>query len=1307
MAVQAKEKTRSKASETAQRVSSSPYVEDQRPSQLKKAQLQDAIAQREENSGGGQGAESPAAPSKTGLPDTLKSGIESMSGYSMDDVQVHYNSPKPAALNAHAYAQGTDIHLAGGQEQHLPHEAWHVVQQAQGRVQPTAEVGGQAINDDAVLEQEADVMWARAAQSGGQEASSSAKSAPNQGGAAQRQVIQRKTVDEEAQEKKAQKRAKFEAAIRPQLVIIEGHNSVWNRIRNTTFNQLINAAAAYNAAEADKKDAALDQVKNLGEQWLSRHKEIKSADEQIKHKSITALVNTIDGYHQEVAEAAKDEFVKPQTVDTTPDDAGEKVESTSTFMEKATEVVTGNDPIYSDIIKHYTAYQNEYVKVASESASTGLKMLAEVASKSQEILDKIKEWHGKHSVDGFLASAVEHVLLDYERKSTMLSQIQSHLNVFKFSVDLSDQVTVRGANIPTTALDKPLTNLGIQVALPKGQVYEAQNFGMEVDKGTVKFADYSFAHAVQLNNEVKLKGSSVVLKSASAGVGVDIQAKGDVGFDAQPAHTTGDFTNAFTEVSLTEANTWALPTKKYRYVADIDNDLHYESSLVSITEGSAIATEADLDLTIHDKMPHATGKASNVKMSTAGFGWKKSALDISGGYVVNKLVELADISVAQEGMHTGYKRTVTSGNVKLSLNKGPIDASISDGEVSVSKSVSKPDWFVSSFALDFGFEYENLFSCTANRAIYSDSEKKLSLKSLTVTLKSDVLPGLENSSAELEDLVIQDKGGTVETDFKKITIKKPASTFKPVEGVSYTTPPEVSLTKLAKGKYKLAIGDSTLDIKAGNWLDANATASAEFTYDAGQKDANSSLITVKTATITLGSALSTHLKGLKGDVDTLTIASGFKGKDDPVNGIDWKKITVTNPKDGAISFGGPVTVTPPKKAEILSPKLNYKTTLTGATGTADIPGMQAKGAVNFSFDSTGKVSLEEGSLLEVSGSTGTLPPKIPGWPVSLTMPIPLGVPGIEANVSFEAGGGVKLGYTLELKYEKKEANPALALKGNMNATGEIFANISIGAGVGSSLVVYAGVYAETGAKATVSGAANLEGRFVQKDESFEAESLKAGVEMKGNLTASLKFGAEARALYFFRKKLYEFEVAEWKIGEASKTMTYHLMGSSDESKYAVDEGTGVMSPSGQGVSLPDLNAAKEKNEGKGLDEISKNLTGYSSIDSAKAEIATIIDGENGSLRKTSPEHIDSIKVKVTKAAQDLLADVKKRDYNSFLRFFGFGKEEHKQAKQAEVASAQLQKEAENLSKYIADGDLVSIQKLNQSLSNVVKFFKLS
>lgn len=102
-------------------------------------------------------------PNRTGLPDGLKAGVEALSGISMDDVRVHRNSSRPAALQAHAYAQGSDIHLAPGQERHLPHEAWHVVQQKQGRVAATRQLMARTpINDDVGLEHEADVMGGRA-----------------------------------------------------------------------------------------------------------------------------------------------------------------------------------------------------------------------------------------------------------------------------------------------------------------------------------------------------------------------------------------------------------------------------------------------------------------------------------------------------------------------------------------------------------------------------------------------------------------------------------------------------------------------------------------------------------------------------------------------------------------------------------------------------------------------------------------------------------------------------------------------------------------------------------------------------------------------------------------------------------------------------------------------------------------------------------------------------------------------------------------------------------------------------------------
>jgi len=87
----------------------------------------------------------------TGLPDDLKSGLESLSGFNLNDVQVNYNSPEPAKIGAHAVTQGRAIHVAPGQQEHVNHEGWHVVQQLQNRVRPTTQIGNVQVNDDSSL----------------------------------------------------------------------------------------------------------------------------------------------------------------------------------------------------------------------------------------------------------------------------------------------------------------------------------------------------------------------------------------------------------------------------------------------------------------------------------------------------------------------------------------------------------------------------------------------------------------------------------------------------------------------------------------------------------------------------------------------------------------------------------------------------------------------------------------------------------------------------------------------------------------------------------------------------------------------------------------------------------------------------------------------------------------------------------------------------------------------------------------------------------------------------------------------------
>ena len=108
----------------------------------------------------------------TGIPVPVLRGMEGFFGHDFSGVRVHANSADAPAMNALGYTRGDDVHFAPGLYNPqtseglslLGHELTHVVQQREGRVAPTAQLkNGLMLNDDNVLEREADERGARAA----------------------------------------------------------------------------------------------------------------------------------------------------------------------------------------------------------------------------------------------------------------------------------------------------------------------------------------------------------------------------------------------------------------------------------------------------------------------------------------------------------------------------------------------------------------------------------------------------------------------------------------------------------------------------------------------------------------------------------------------------------------------------------------------------------------------------------------------------------------------------------------------------------------------------------------------------------------------------------------------------------------------------------------------------------------------------------------------------------------------------------------------------------------------------------------
>ena len=99
--------------------------------------------------------------------------MENTFGHNLSNVRINTNSSLPAKVGAIATTQGNRIDFAPGHynphtslgQKLIGHEAWHTVQQKQGRVKPTLQMKtGHLVNDDAGLEREADVMGERVAQ---------------------------------------------------------------------------------------------------------------------------------------------------------------------------------------------------------------------------------------------------------------------------------------------------------------------------------------------------------------------------------------------------------------------------------------------------------------------------------------------------------------------------------------------------------------------------------------------------------------------------------------------------------------------------------------------------------------------------------------------------------------------------------------------------------------------------------------------------------------------------------------------------------------------------------------------------------------------------------------------------------------------------------------------------------------------------------------------------------------------------------------------------------------------------------------
>jgi hypothetical protein len=321
----------------------------------------------------------------TGMPDNLKNGLERMSGFDLNDVKVHYNSSKPAQLKAFAYTQGNDIHVGPGQEKHLPHEGWHVVQQRQGRVKPTVQMkGGVGVNNDPGLEHEADVMGSKSIDSSKKPGLSN--NDVNSGSEEKNTAIQLK----ESEDGKDNKILKSSS----------------NKDRAITVCKLANDQISFLREGYNDFKKIYDDQKFVGTLSGVVKFRLPSSELNKINTYLTTSDNIVKGIYQYLVSSADDQILLPQILDELHfayenlEKADEKIkaykDNSIEGAERMIKILEGLKELGSKATQYTVVYftKNKKLGEAAGTAYTALTTILEQQSEKEYGLRKSIDWRG-------------------------------------------------------------------------------------------------------------------------------------------------------------------------------------------------------------------------------------------------------------------------------------------------------------------------------------------------------------------------------------------------------------------------------------------------------------------------------------------------------------------------------------------------------------------------------------------------------------------------------------------------------------------------------------------------------------------------------------------------------------------------------------------------------------------------------------------------------------------------------------------------------------------------------------------------
>ena len=944
-------------------------------------------------------------------------------------------------------------------------------------------------------------------------------------------------------------------SIEQELLLLQGELSTGAKLlgllgKDTSFKEMIDVVARYSQAKKPEEKASIkQQVISTGQKWLSRHKDPKNDNDRRKKTSIERIVTALQTEGKQVELASMDDKV--------------------TTGARIKEAIMGSPSSFQQIQPLFESYQQSATgEIASFDA------FLTVFRKAWLVKDAIRVWREKHGASKDPG--------DVEKNRT-LTLMESQLGQLEVGVQVPPYFKARASGIDIAGLTESnfrVREVTLEVTLPSGVATGTLKDAAVTSQG-FQFSELTlhFSGDLQVAEGFKVSAPELVIRSLSGGY--SITGSGGLSIDA-PAAGPLDRLTADGQVAIGYDFTTrkvidqvirdaSLSVGMFKCLELEVAGLNYESGVFTATSGS-------LSLTAMEKT--FTGSVSDIRYArTEGFSFASATISSAErfepvpGFSVEGPTLMLEKTSAGWDIHGSGRLGIVAGIAGLQINKA---------EANVSVTYGLAEKAVKSFNVQDGTLDVTLFDALNLQVAGVGYDE--ATQSLTATEGSVGLTFFGQSlNARATDISYSKDGGM---DFASAEITG-AEVYEPLPGIKVERP-TLTLERggaggwLVKGSGKLAFnlsdgGAIVVDkAEAGVELvyDTQRGAIDTFTVSEGAIDITAfdhvalsgSGISFDKATglLTMGS-VSVSLTGLDflgGGSFTGTGTNVVIGKDT----FDWDSLQVGIDREfsvGSFKFTPPLAVIE-KSAE------GYKVLLQEMEGSL---------GVGEWLDVTGTASAEwapgDGVVPRITEAAldanakgidlfGTFVPFFEGgasFSTGFTIPFATPVP-MEASVTIGGHAKAKVDLALALRY----ANDSIEASGNVTLSPELGLYIKVGAGVGSSMLVYIGAYikgaitAQATASLGFSGKASLSG-------GYNMESLEADYDIGAKMSASLSAGGEVKVLYFFEKELYEFTFKTWDLGESHIKGGYDLLNRKpirDESTQLFQD---VKNPAKKGESL--------------------------------------------------------------------------------------------------------------------------------------------